>query len=163
MSNSSSFKPVKYDLALCELFHPVAHGLDDLSSPAIEHHFLIYSTYTLAQFTEGSYQYEERCLRRHWGSSNLRLHWGSSNLQYNKKYIRLEIIQADELQPGAERVAYFKTFWLRIVQRCWKKVFKARKALIQKRSSIKALQEKQRTGQWPQGLRNYPAFTLGLP
>jgi hypothetical protein len=147
-------KPAKYQLALCELFHPAAHGLDATSSPAIENHFLIYNEVTLAEFMESSYQDDERRLRRH---------WGSSNLQYNKKYIRLEIIQADVLQPGTEHVAYFKTFWLRIVQRRWKKVFKARKALIQKRSSLKVLQEKQRTGQWPPGLRNYPVFKLDLP
>ena len=71
-------------------------------------------------------------------------------------------IQADELTPGQEQVCYLKTFWLRIVQRRWKKVFKLRKEILRKRSSIKALQERQRTGKWPIELRHYPEFKLQL-
>ena len=75
------------------------------------------------------------------------------------KYIRLEIIQADVL-TGQEEVAYLKTFWLRIIQRRWKKIYKARKELLRQRSQIQALQERQRTGQWPVSLRGWPLFKL---
>ena len=131
-----------YQLAFCERFKPQLHGIDENSSPHISENFLIYSTIELDEFMTGEHKEEERYLRR-----------------YN---IRLEIVQAAELMPGQEHVAYLKTFWLRIVQRCWKKVFKARQLFLKQRSSIKALAERQRTGKWALELRNYPVFTLGL-
>ena len=77
-----------------------------------------------------------------------------------KKYIRLEIIQADILLPGQEEVAYLKTFWLRIVQRRWKKIYKARKELLWARGEMMAILERQRTGKWPAHLRQWPLFKL---
>jgi hypothetical protein len=131
-------------IAICERFNPHIHGYDENSSPGITEHFLIYTIIELNEFNDNSYKAELRQLQR-----------------YNKE-IRLEIIQADELTPGQEQVCYLKTFWLRIVQRRWKKVFKLRKELLRKRSCIKALQERQRTGKWPIELRDYPAFKLQL-
>jgi hypothetical protein len=75
------------------------------------------------------------------------------------KYMRLEIIQTDVLS-GQEEVAYLKTFWLRIVQRRWKKIYKARKDILQQRQQLKSIQERQRTGKWPVGLRDWPLFNL---
>lgn len=131
-----------YELALCERFKPLIHGLDESSSAGITGHYLVYSTIDLDEYLSDEYQAEEIRLRRYG--------------------IGLEIVQIAELSPGQEQVAYLKTFWLRIVQRCWKKVFKARKELLRKRSGVKALQERQRTGKWPLLLREYPAFRLRL-
>jgi len=131
----------RYELAFCERFNPRKHGLDENSSPGITGHYLIYSTIDLNEFLSDGFYREERRLRRY--------------------SIGLEIVQVAELSPGQEYVAYLKTFWLRIVQRCWKKVYKARQELIKKRSNIFAQRERQRTGQWPVELRVYPAFTLG--
>ena len=130
----------KYELAFCERFKPQIHGLDENSSPNIKEHFLIYATIDLNEFLSDEFPREEKRLRC-----------------YN---IRLEIIQADELSGGQEQVCYLKTFWLRIVQRRWKKVFRERKEMRARRSNIKALLEKQRTGKWPIGMRNYPEFKL---
>ena len=143
----------KFQLAICERFQINIHGADEKSTTNITEHFLINTMMELSEFYDNSYKDEERRIQRY---------WRRSPLLYNQKFIRLEIIQADQLKPGEEHVAYLKTFWLRIVQRCWKKVFKARKELLLKRSSIKALQERQRTGQWPIGLRDYPLFRLNL-
>jgi hypothetical protein len=40
-----------------------------------------------------------------------------------KNYISLEIVQHIELEGGGEHVAIYKTFWLRILQRKWKKYY----------------------------------------
>ena len=173
-------------LALCERFCPSVHGIDNNSSPTIRTHFLIHTTFELEEFTTDSYKEDERRLRRRWRkiahkheqsraehqaeAEQEQAHAHSNNehsnnehsIQYNKIRLRLDIIQTSILNPGGEEVAIIKTFWLKIVQRCWKKVFKQRKELIQKRSAIKALQERQRTGKWSLGLRNYPAFKLNL-
>jgi hypothetical protein len=119
----------KYQLAFCELFKPQLHGLDENSSPGITEHYLIYSTVELNEFLAGAHREEERRLRS----------------RYN---IRLEIVQLDELSPGQEQVAYLKTFWLRIVQRRWKKIYKERQEILKRKSHIKALMERQRRGKW---------------
>ena len=165
-------------LAICEPFHPDLHGQDENSTPNIDRHFLIYTTITLAEFYSNEYKSEEISLRRHRKAITLmRMMDGdddNNNIIDNKhpvirnykhlaqKSLCLEIIRADELQPGQEAVAYLKTFWLRIVQRCWKKVFKQRKVILKGRMSIRIQQEHMRTGQWPPHLRYWPPFRLNL-
>ncbi len=152
-----------YQLAICEIFHPVLHGEAEMH---VNSHFLIYTTIDLPDFYSREYLSEENSLRRYVKAVQI-LH-GSLNETHPlirnyrtvaKKYIRLEIIQADVLD-GQEEVAYLKTFWLRIVQRRWKKVYKARKEILRQRQQMIALQERQRTGNWPPHLRSWPAFKL---
>jgi hypothetical protein len=151
-----------YQLAICEVFHPVFHGQDANSTPGIHSHFLVYATVDLADFYRGAYLHETNSLRRYRHAIQL-LHGMQPHPSIRNygnlvtTYMRLEIIQADVL-VGGEEVAYLKTFWLRLVQRRWKKIYQARKEIIQKRSAIKALQERQRTGQWPMGLRRLPSL-----
>jgi hypothetical protein len=152
-----------YQLAICEIFHPVLHGQ---AEPHVNSHFLIYTIIDLPDFYSKAYLSEENSLKRYVKAVQI-LH-GSLNDTHPmirnyqaiaKKYVRLEIIQADVL-ADQEEVAYLKTFWLRIVQRRWKKVYKARQEIRQKRQEMQALLERQRTGKWPPHLRYWPAFKL---
>jgi len=153
-----------YKLAICELFHPFLHGQDETSSPTINSHFLVYTLIDLPDFYNKSYLSEENSYRRYRRAIQL-LHGNPLHptiRDYNNvatKYIRLEIIQAD-LLSGQEEVAYLKTFWLRIVQRRWKKIYKERQDIVRQRKQVKAIQERQRTGNWPKHLRNWPLFKL---
>jgi hypothetical protein len=159
------------NLAICELFNPILHGFDENSSPDINNHFLIYTTIEVDEFYNKDYIFEENHLRQYRNASLL-LYYSLNALQphthirnyakVSKKYMRLEIVQEHELQPGQESIAIIKTFWLRIVQRCWKKVFRARKEMIKQRSSIRALQERARLGHWAPHLRHLPTFRLNL-
>jgi len=156
-----------YQLALCEIYHPVLHGHNETSSPPINNHFLVYTVIELEDFYNDAYLSERNHLRRYRKAIQI-LHGSLSETHpmirnYNavaKKYIRLEIIQADILLPGQEEVAYLKTFWLRIVQRRWKKIYKARKELLWARGEMMAILERQRTGKWPAHLRQWPLFKL---
>ena len=150
--------PYANSLAICELFHPVLHGVDENSSPNINEHFLIYTTIEVDDFYNKAYVSEENHLRRY---RNATLRLLNMHTQINK-HMRLEIIQAYDLEPGRESIAILKTFWLRIVQRCWKKVFRTRKELIKQRSSIRALHERARLGSWAPHLRHWPVFKLNL-
>ena len=155
-----------YQLAICEMFNPIIHGHDENSSPNINSHFLVYTIIDLPDFYTNAYLSEESSLRRYMRAIKI-LH-GSlipehpTIRNYDRvvdKYMRLEIIQTDVL-PGQEEVAYLKTFWLRIIQRRWKKIYKARKDILHKRQQLKAILERQRTGKWPVGLREWPLFKL---
>jgi hypothetical protein len=155
-----------YQLALCEIHHPLLHGpLEEDKN--INNHFLIYTTYNSREFYDNSYKPEEDSFQRYRLRQNnaMRLNETHPSLRkYTQKYCRLEIVQYHILNVNGSRyhIAFLKTFWLRIVQRCWKKVYKARQDLIKNRTSIKVLQEKQRTGVWPMHLRTWPAFKLNL-
>jgi len=152
-----------YKLAICEMFNPIIHGQDENSSPQIHTHFLVYTIIDLPDFYSDAYVSETNCLRRYLRAVKIlhgSLHETIRNYErVTNTYTRLEIIQTDIL-PGQETVAYLKTFWLRIVQRRWKKIYKARQEILAQRNSIRAIQEKQRTGQWPIALRHWPRFTL---
>jgi hypothetical protein len=126
----------KFKLAICKRFNAELYGKDENSSPDIENHYLIIYTIELEEF-------------------------------YNNEYInllqdgKLDIIKCDELS-GLEQVGYINTFWLKIVQRRWKKIYKMRQDMIKARSSLQALNERKLTGKWPKHLRVWPLFHLGL-
>jgi len=50
---------------------------------------------------------------------------------------------------GGECCAIIKTFWLRIVQRTWKRILKERKIIIQLRKRATAIMHWQLKGKWP--------------
>jgi len=69
------------------------------------------------------------------------------NIISRENYIKPEIGQYIIL-PTLEAVAILKTFWLRIIQRTWKKVFKQRKNIIKYRSNPGSLYIREITGKW---------------
>jgi hypothetical protein len=75
------------------------------------------------------------------------------------EYIKPELIECiyvlpdgHSVLPDGHCVAIVKTFWLKIIQRAWKKVLKQRR-LIQK--SLSGLRQREMMGKWPDfpGLR----------
>jgi hypothetical protein len=57
------------------------------------------------------------------------------NIIKHPNYIKPEIGQYIIL-PTQEAIAILKTFWLRIIQKKWKKVFQERKNIIKKRCNL---------------------------
>lgn len=78
----------------------------------------------------------------------------------NQKYIKPEIAQCI-LLPSNELVAILKTFWIRIIQRAWKRVYKQKKEVIAKRCNPQTILHFQRTGYWPSNC-NYMPTIRGL-
>jgi hypothetical protein len=121
----------KYELAFCVFFNAHIHGKDENSSPNIDSHYLIlYSLntetfYHSQEFSE--FMFLINASRRHYARYiQLNEHPIIRNYKcaaVKKNYISLEIIQHVELEGGGEHVAIYKTFWLRIFQRKWKKCY----------------------------------------
>jgi hypothetical protein len=150
----------KYELAICEIVHPLLHGINEINN-----HFLIYMSFDVNEFYTNGYKQEERRIQRHRQRCERALQLSQKHptiRQYNQHYVRLELIQYIHVTVNGNEyhVGVLKTFWLRIVQRRWKKIFKSRQEITKKRSSVTALYEKQLTGMWPKGLRICPRFTL---
>jgi hypothetical protein len=158
------------ELAICEIFNPSIHGINDNSSYGINGHFLVHNTISLDDWYSYSFHDIITVLRdaydlyiRAWGN---RLPQHPIVLNYEAiiqgcKYIKLDIVVIDELE-GRECVAYIKTHWLRLVQRSWKKIYKQRQEIIRFRMKPSSLIKREQTGKWPKQSKIMPKFRLGL-
>jgi hypothetical protein len=77
------------------------------------------------------------------------------NIISKSNYIKAEIGEYIIL-PTQETVAILKTFWIRIIQKKWKKVFKQRQMMIQERCKIQNLKFRQTTGYWSEYCNKLP-------
>lgn len=80
-----------------------------------------------------------------------------SNIISRENYIRPEIGEYIML-PTLESVAILKTFWLRIIQRTWKNIFKKRQNIIKLRTSPSSLRVREITGDWQLDLVTLPGL-----
>jgi hypothetical protein len=69
----------------------------------------------------------------------------------------IHILQLD-IRPDGEYCAIIKTFWLKIIQRTWKKQFAKRRNIILSRGHIAAQRHFELTGTYPRELRNIPGL-----
>jgi len=74
--------------------------------------------------------------------------------------LRYELCKINNLNTG-ETIAIFKTFWLKIVQRKWKKIYAIRKNIENERKSIHSLKYRERHGKWPPHI-NYMPSIIGM-
>ena len=80
-----------------------------------------------------------------------------ANIISNPNYIKPEIGEYIIL-PTQEAIAILKTFWLRIIQRKWKKVFKHRNEIIKLRCNPSNLRYREIHGKWPSNCDNFPTL-----
>jgi len=160
-----------YYIAICEIFNPRIHGKDENSSIGIENHFLVSEIFELAEFYDNSYQDTITALKSHYkrvAKNNLKSlkQPHPTIINYNKiiqekNYIKLDIVYIDEL-AGGETVGYIKTFWIKLIQRRWKKIYKQRQDILKQRMLPKSIREREITGKWPKCLRLWPKGLKGF-
>ena len=134
-----SFFASKYKLAFCEFFNSDIHGKNESSSRNIDSHFLILRTLNINTFYDSQHYNSitrfigniRRQYVRYISTTSNPVIRNYKNAVIKKNYVSLEIIEQVELE-GGEHVAVYKTFWLRIVQRIWKKHCKYKKELLKK-------------------------------
>jgi len=176
--------PKKLDLVLCEIHHPSIHGKTDESATNIESHYLVFDRYDWEIGASLSDEYDENededdydlstvniaemidTMNRFYyqGAHILRLsfppHPTVRNYQRivtREGYIRPEIAECIEL-PTMETIAILKTFWLRIIQRTWKKIFNKIQQVRNNRTQISSLLFRELHGKWPQNCCYLPTL-----
>lgn len=88
----------RYELGLCQKFNKEIHGFNEnTSSPEIMEHYICHYTFPFSN-TLTEYIAFAKC-------------YGAT----------IEIVETIWLSPGNEMVAIYKTFWLRIFQRIWRR------------------------------------------
>ena len=177
----------KWHLMLCELHLPTMHGKTNNSDPNIETHYLIHDLYNPTELYDTNYSSDSSDSDSDSNDENNsynRIHNAINylkqkylyityefdpifhnhpiirnyyNIVSNPNYIQPEIGQYIIL-PTLEAVAVLKTFWIRIVQRKWKKVFKQQRHIIKERCKIHSLQFRQTTGHWPTHCKTFPTL-----
>jgi hypothetical protein len=89
-------------------------------------------------------------------------YWHSSF--YVAEHPPIDIIEIYEVvEPGSPfPVTYciLKTFWIKIIQRRWKKVFRERQRILQGRKTLASIKYRELNGCFPQGYRVIPRFSL---
>lgn len=168
----------RFQIVLCELHNPTVHGYDEQSDPEVGGHYLIHSKYDCidsnsninSDIDDSDYSDEEdenECdiyyVMQHFKSHiryNIVPSFERSKHPFirnykaivsNENYIKPEIAECLYLS-GEECVAILKTFWLRLVQRAWKRVFAERKQILAQRIRPDALRQREIHGKWAKSL-----------
>jgi hypothetical protein len=122
---SSMKEPLQ--LGICEFYNPYLHGPCD---PHIMNHLLFMWDIPLSEFYDNSYKdfmaTYPHPIRRYVG--NIRAYDAIVNRP--DKYPLLDVVQTITMEPGGECIAIIKTFWIRLVQRRWKRIFAERRARL---------------------------------
>ena len=134
-----------YELAICELYNKKIHGFDKNSDKNIDSHFLCHyidsSDDNNIEEIVQVFQRDGGNFREHEFIRNYRII--TNKLNYNPQIAEIFYLSGDEC------VAVLKTFWLKIVQRCWKRVYLSRMKSIKERTLLKSLYFKEINGKWP--------------
>ncbi len=140
----------KYKLAVCVPFDPLLHGMNHNSDKNICSHYFIYDIIEQHSFINNSQPTIEILtdLKHLYNAIVLNPHPIIRNYQeimLSEKFLKFHIIQEDILD-GGESVGYIKTFWLKLIQRKWKKIFKERKEKIRRMTDPRRLMKREITG-----------------
>jgi|DEB0MinimDraft_6_1074348.scaffolds.fasta_scaffold64141_2 hypothetical protein len=149
-------------LAICELFYPHIHG--DMRNNWNSTPYLIYSTISLSEFYDKSYEEIISMLKQGYrGIINHDIkHPFIRNFKFiirKPNYICINIVEQNQLSTG-EHIACLKTFWIKIIQRTWKKIFKQRREIDNKKKCLSSLNYRETYSKWPKGLNIYPKLYL---
>ena len=153
--NSISLSNMNMDTKFCllipELFNKNIHGKTHDSDPNIDNHYIVLQTFNFNTNTNNTnrnniinlFKYiKEMCkfYKTYYRRNFYNLYLGNKSIRnYNNiikhsSYLDIEIGQIYYLK-GGECVCIIKTFWIKIIQRAWKKIYQMRKKIYQQRNN----------------------------
>jgi len=120
----------KFNIVLCEKYNKLLHG----PAPKImNNHYLTYTRFK---------------------QLNMDI---INEFKLDSNTLNLEISECIYL-PSEHCVSIIKTFWLKLIQRKWKNIYKEKKLCILRRSNPNSLLYREITGKWPNDCLNYPGL-----
>jgi hypothetical protein len=167
----------KYQLVLSEIYNETIHGLSNHVDYDINTHYLIIETFDYGRIcyetddSNDEYYISGRTIissinkiamaynRRYTKIKRLThsILRNYANIIVKKNYIKPEIAECIYLKNN-EYIAILKTFWIRLVQRTWKRVFNERHIVILKRKSPVSLNYRVIHGKWPNNCNYLPSL-----
>lgn len=159
------------ELGICEIYTPIIHGLNEKTSSNMLGNYIVIEKVSLQEYYHSQFfdlidiiQYKWNYLETPNIVENLYNHPIIANFEQMVKdpnFIRLDIIESAELE-GGEMVGYKKTFWIKIIQRLYKRVWKERKTIIALRKMPSSLHFKRISGRWPKCCFHMPEYKMQL-
>ena len=173
----------KFNLVVCELFNRYIHGYYEDSDKSVEGHYLcVHVSRNRSIFDSRDYDSEsDDELFAHLNSEEPHIcdivdlhsaYYVSHSRKKRKphKFIRNYdsiIAKSDYIQPhvghviylqSGECVAIIKTIWIRLIQRCWRRVYNEKMRVINRRKQIESLKFREVNGKWPNDCNYLPSI-----
>lgn len=158
----------EYKLLIPELYNKYIHGRTIDSDPNINGQFMVLQTFNynnsnenkiieLFNYTNRISKFYKKYYLRNFRGLNHDLIKNYKYIMTNKSFLNVEIGKVYYLK-GDECVCVIKTFWLKLIQRAWKKIYQQRKFIHQKRSNPTSLLYRQITAKWPDNCNYMPSI-----
>lgn len=150
--------PTKFNIVLCDYYNDKLHGkpkTDDINT----HYLVIYifKKFDIKQLNRMSRLYIHNVSKIKSTIVPHKIIRNYSNIISKPSYIKPEIAHC-LLLPGGEQICILKTFWVRLIQRTWKKIYRIRKEILIKRSNVKSLLFRQVNGKWDDNCKYFPSY-----
>ena len=165
----------KFCLLIPELYNKFIHGKTEDSDPDIDSHYIVLQTFNFNTDSNNSNRnssisnlfkhINEMCkfYKIYYRRNFYNLSLGNRSIRNyncmikNSSYLDMEIGQIYYLK-GGECVCIIKTFWIKIIQRAWKKIYQMRKKIYQLRNRPDSIMYRQLTGTWLDKYRYMPSI-----
>jgi hypothetical protein len=166
--NLSNNRVNKNVLLIPEIYNKYVHGRTFDSDPTIDGQFLVLQTFYINpnnnmfeffKYVNNLCKFYKRYNKKNYCSLSFphTLLRNYNNIIKKPNYLNLEIGQIYYLK-GSECVCIIKTFWLKIIQRAWKRVYKIRKHIRQLRCRPDSILYRQFTGTWQEKCKFMPSI-----
>jgi|694.fasta_scaffold17959_8 hypothetical protein len=144
----------KYTIVLCDLYNEKVHGI--ANNEIIKYNYLTinrYKTINSVIYDDAKYFNNVYNSRR---NKNHNIFKNYKNIISNKNYIKPEIAECIYLLDEGQCISILKTFWIRLIQKTWKNIYKQRILINKKRYSQRSLKYREIYGKWPEDCIEYP-------
>ncbi len=148
----------KYNIVLCELYNNT-HGTPNTNSQHLYYNYLTiyrFKTLNINEINEIVFVYND-CYEFIENRNRLSPIRNFENISTRDNYVKPEIAQCIVLESG-HNVSILKTFWLRLVQRRWKNIFRNRKNILRLRCQPAALKFRETHSCWPANCAILPSI-----
>ena len=120
-------------------------GFDKSSSASIGNHWLVLDKIELNDFNNNLVDQLNT------------IEFYKNNYMEDKRFIKLDLGKIEELS-GGETIMISKLFWIKLIQRKWKRVYKERLEIIEKRKTLDSLRYRSLNGCWPKECDTLPGL-----
>jgi hypothetical protein len=112
-------------LVLCEIFNSKKYGIDENSDKNIDKHYIVIYSYKYKGIKSFlNMKKDIKFLKKDAVNIYELFHNYIRNYNHiNKNILNIQIAE-NIILKGGECIAILKTFWIRIIQRTWKKIFR---------------------------------------
>ena len=153
------------DLVVCELYNPKIHCYDYINKITewenVCMHWLTIKTFS-RNSSKNKIKNFIKLAKKSYSQYTLLTHpfiQNYNNIIINKNYLQLHLAKNIVLDTG-ETICIIKTYWIRIIQRTWKRVYKERQLIIQKRKNPLSILYFQQHGKWPKDCCIFPYLKI---